>query len=175
MGNTFGAGDDQLYLSNGGTDVFVEVLLLAVSGLARCPWEYRFGGLVARQDQELMGRGAVGFDLTEIHWGRTAPRRDAAKQFVLRAIGLAGRRYRWELLGYEPPHALAYLRRFREVVTAFEPPETEPDRDVLPDLSELGCCVRHRVLSPVAHLDGCLFCRGSRGEAYGTGLGSEWR
>jgi hypothetical protein len=175
MGNTFGAGDDQLYLSNGGTDVFVEVLLLGVSGLARCPWEHRFGGLVSLQDQELMGRGAVGFDLAEIHWGPTAAQRDAAKQFVLRAIGLAGLRYRWELLGYEPPHALAYLRRFREVVTAFEPPEIEPDRDVLPDVSELGCCVQHRVLSPVACLDGCLFCRGSRGEAYGTGAGSEWR
>ncbi|MFJ4486300.1 hypothetical protein ACIP3D_28535 [Streptomyces longwoodensis] len=167
MGNTFGAGDDQLYLSNGGTDVFVEVLLLAVSGLARCPWEYRFGGLIALQDQGLMGRGAVGFDLAEIPWGRTAPQRGAAKGFVLRAIGLAERRYRWELLGYEPPHALAYLRRFREVVAGFEPPEVEPDRDVLPGLSELGCCVRHRVLSPVAHLDGCLFCRG------GIGSGSE--
>ncbi|MEU3511348.1 hypothetical protein ABZ733_26340 [Streptomyces longwoodensis] len=160
MGNTFGAGDDQLYLSNGGTDVFVEVLLLAVSGLARCPWEYRFGGLIALQDQGLMGRGAVGFDLAEIDWGPTAPQRDAAKGFVLRAIELAGRRYRWELLGYEPPHALAHLRRFRDVVAGFEPPEAAPDRDGLPDLSELGCCVRHRVLSHVAYLDGCPFCRG---------------
>jgi hypothetical protein len=167
MGNTFGAGDDRLYLSNRATDVFVEVLLPAVSALAGCPWEYRFGGLLALQDQELMGRGAVGFDLAEIHWGRTAPQRDAAKGFVLRAIGLAERRYRWELLGHEPPHALAYLQRFREIVAGFEPSEAGPDRDVLPQLSELGCCVRHRVLSPVAYLDGCVFCQG------GIGSGSE--
>lgn len=138
MGNTFGAGHDQLYLSNGGTDVFVEVLLLAVSGLARCPWEYRFGGLVALQDQELMGRRAVGFDLAEVHWGRTAPHWDAAKQFVLRAIGPAGRRYRWELLGYEPPHALAYLRRFREVVTAFEPRRPSPPATSCPTCRSSG-------------------------------------
>ncbi|MGK5559341.1 hypothetical protein ACSNOI_47875, partial [Actinomadura kijaniata] len=89
MGNVFSAGDLRLYLSNGGTAVFVDVLTLAVSELAENPWDFRFAALLARQDQSVMGRGAVGFDLADLDWGRTPRERAAAKDFVLRVIDLA--------------------------------------------------------------------------------------
>ncbi|POX49634.1 hypothetical protein C3489_24230 [Streptomyces sp. Ru71] len=158
MGNTFGAGDDSLYLSNGGTEVFVEVLTLAVSALARRPWEYRFAALVALQDQSVMGRGTVGFDLADIDWGDSAAERDAAKDFVLRVLALAARRYRWEELGYEPPYAPAYLRRYREIVEGFEPAGDKPEAGVLPEGGVVACCVAHRVFSALPYWEGCVFC-----------------
>ncbi|MFF8969350.1 hypothetical protein [Streptomyces sp. NPDC014995] len=157
MGNVFRAGADDMYLSNGGTEVFVEVLTLAVAELARRPWELRFAALLARQDQNVLGRGAVGFDLAELEWGGTAEERAAAKAFVLAVTGLAAGRHRWEELGYEPPHALGYLRRFREIVEAFEPPAGVPPGGVLP-APAVACCVRHRAPSALPDWEGCVFC-----------------
>ncbi|MFI6036623.1 hypothetical protein ACIBBD_21105 [Streptomyces sp. NPDC051315] len=157
MGNVFRAGADSMYLSNGGTEVFVEVLTLAVAELAERPWELRFAALLARQDQSVLGRGAVGFDLAELGWGGTAGERAAAKAFVLAVTGLAARRHRWEELGYEPPYAPEYLRRFREIAEGFEPPAGGPPGDALPPPAVAGC-TRHRVLSALPDWEGCVFC-----------------
>ncbi|MDQ1044003.1 hypothetical protein [Streptomyces sp. V4I2] len=94
-------------------------------------WDHRFAGLLALQDQGVMGRGAAGFDLGELDW---------------------------EELGYEPPHAAAYLARFRQIVEAFEPPASAPGADVLPLTGAVACCVPHRVLSALPHWEGCVFC-----------------
>ncbi len=80
----FKGGDQRLDLSNSGTEVFVDVLTLAVSDLAEDPWDYRFAALLTLQDQSVMGRGAVGFDLEDIDWGATPHERARAKGFVLR-------------------------------------------------------------------------------------------
>ncbi|MFC7884011.1 hypothetical protein ACFUVV_19360 [Streptomyces sp. NPDC057376] len=157
MGNTFGAGGDTLYLSNGGTAVFVDVLTLAVSALADGPCDHRFAALVAMQDQSMMGHGAVGFDLADLDWGATSEERAAAKAFVLNVLDLAARRHRWEELDYEPPFAEGYVRRFREIVAAFDPADADPD-DALPDTPLMACCVRHRVLSGLPYWEGCVFC-----------------
>ncbi|MFE7263146.1 hypothetical protein ACFU9B_14000 [Streptomyces sp. NPDC057592] len=83
MGNTFHGGGRSLSMSNGGTDVFVDVLVLAVSDLAESVWEYRFATLLTLQGQGAVGRGVVGFDLEEIDWGGSAGERATAKNFVL--------------------------------------------------------------------------------------------
>ena len=159
MGIVFGAGDDDLYLSNGATAVFVDVLALAVSSLAEGEWEHRFAALVALQDQNLMGRGAVGFDLAGLDWGATAGERAAAKAFVLDVLDLAARHHRWEELDYEPPFAEGYVRRFREIVASFDPAGADPGDDAeLPDSPLVACCVRHRVLSGLPYWEGCVFC-----------------
>lgn len=158
MANVFGSPGDGLDLSNGATQVFVEVLTLAVSALAEQEWEYRFAALLALQDQSVMGRGAVGFDLAELDWGGCAEERGRAKDFVLRVVDLAARRHRWDELGYEPPYAETYLRRFREIVAGFDPAGARPVPDVLPAEGCAACCVRHRVLSALPLWDGCVFC-----------------
>ncbi|MFH9014424.1 hypothetical protein ACH4C6_23960 [Streptomyces sp. NPDC017943] len=160
MGNVFRAGADAMHLPNGGTEVFVEVLALAVAALAERPWELRFAALLSWQDQSVLGRGAVGFDLAELDWGATPAERAAAKAFVLRATELAARGHRWAELGYEPPFAREYLRRFREIVEAFEPPAAVPPGDALP-APAVACCVRHRVPSALPHWEGCVLCHRS--------------
>lgn len=151
---------DGLHLSNGGTEVFVEVMMLAVSRLAREPCEYWFAALMARQDQNMVGRGCVGFDLHEIAWGSTAEEQAEVRGFILRTIDLAAQEHRWDELGYEPPYAHDYLRRFRAMVEAFDPVRDgrDPEHVARPDDNPMATCVRHRVLALADWGGCCVFC-----------------
>ncbi|MFG2177753.1 hypothetical protein ACGFLS_03365 [Streptomyces abikoensis] len=164
MGNVFGSGGtgEDLYLSNGGTAVFLDVLWLAVSDLARRPWDFRFAALLALQDQTVMGRGVVGFDLDDLDWGATPAERARNKGFVLRVIDLALERHRWDELNYEPPYVSGYLQRYRAAVDAFTPPPHPADEEVFPDpdMALTASCVRHRVLAALPYWAGCVFCTG---------------
>ncbi|MER0245609.1 hypothetical protein AAHZ94_27260 [Streptomyces sp. HSW2009] len=160
MGNVFGGGGRRLYLSNSGTEVFVDVLMLAVSELADDGWDHRFAALLTLQDQNVMGRGAVGFDLQAIAWGATARDRARSKGFVLRATALAASGHRWGELGYRPAFAEDHLHRFAALVEPFEP-AGDPDPDggfPGPDEGASACCARHRVLSALPHWEGCFLC-----------------
>ncbi|WP_431043464.1 hypothetical protein ACQUSR_17250 [Streptomyces sp. P1-3] len=149
-------------MSNGGTSVFVDVLMLAVSDLAHDAWDYRFAALLTLQDQNVMGRGAVGFDLEDIEWGQTPSEQTQAKNFVIRAIDLAMRRHRWDELRYEPPFAHDYLRQFRAMVKSFDTATAGRHDGVFPSSAEAAraSCVRHRILSALPYWEGCLFCTG---------------
>ncbi|MFF8693215.1 hypothetical protein ACF08W_13505 [Streptomyces sp. NPDC015144] len=167
MGNTFHGGGRTLSMSNGSTDVFVDVLMLAVTELAETVWEYRFAALLAFQDQGAVGRGVVGFDLEEIDWGDSPGERGAAKDFVLRVLDLALRRHRWDELDYDPPYAEGFLRQYREMVEAFDPATARatpsPRRPLSfpgPGEAVMASCVRHRVLCAPAYWDSCVFCNG---------------
>ncbi|OEJ22937.1 hypothetical protein AR457_37625 [Streptomyces agglomeratus] len=159
--NVFDGGDGQhLEMANGGTAVFVDVLMLAVSTLAREPWDFRFAALLTLQDQNVMGRGAVGFDLAELDWGDTPQEAAAAKDFLLRVLDLALSRHRWEELTYEPARAEGYLRTYRRMVEAFDPATARAGTGVLPAPQEaaMASCVRHRVLAALPFWEACVFC-----------------
>jgi hypothetical protein len=161
VSNSFSGGGDELDLTNGGTEVFVDVLMLAVSSVARAEWHVRFAGLLAWQDQFVRGRGMVGFDLAEIHWGTSPAEQEENRAFVLEVIELALRRHRWEELSYDPPFAEAYLRRFRGMVAGFAPSAGGPraERPTMPDDDiVVASCVRHRVLAPLPEYRECVFC-----------------
>ncbi|WP_204358843.1 hypothetical protein [Streptosporangium sp. 'caverna'] len=160
MGNTFGGGDGRLYMSNGSTEVFVEVLMLAVSASASREWEFRFAALIAAQDQDIFGRGTVGFDLKDLDWGDTPAEHAMNKDFVLGTVDLALSRHRWDELGYDPPFAQDYLRRFRRMVEAFDLSTAVPRSRGFPATEDVVAvsCVRHRVLSPLSYYKACVFC-----------------
>ncbi len=162
VGNVFGGGQQSLYLSNGGTEVFVGTLMLAVSELAEEEWDFRFAALLTLQDQNVMGRGAVGFELRDIAWGATPRERSRAKDFVLRATELALSRHRWSDLGYEPSFAPDHLSRFLAMVESFEPTAAARLADGFPGPGEQACasCIRHRILSALPYWDGCFLCTG---------------
>ncbi|MEU6389142.1 hypothetical protein [Streptomyces sp. NPDC046939] len=160
MSNIFSGGDHELDLSNGATAVFVDVLMLAVSDLAAEPWDFRFAALLSLQDQNVMGRGAVGFDLAEFDWGATDEERARAKDFVLRAAALAASGHRWNELGYHPPRVHGYLHRFTTMVESFTPPAGSSALHDFPGPEDaaMASCVRHRVLSALPLYDGCFLC-----------------
>ncbi|WP_405662610.1 hypothetical protein OG379_14085 [Streptomyces sp. NBC_01166] len=155
-----GGGGRRLKMTNGGTAVFVDVLMLSVSALAREPWHFRFAALLTLQDQSVMGRGVVGFDLSELDWGDTPQERAAAKNFLLRVLDLALSRHRWDELTYEPPRAEGYLRTYRAMVEVFDPATARGDAGVLPGPQEaaMASCVRHRVLDALPFWEACVFC-----------------
>jgi len=122
VSNIFTGSSHDLDLSNGATAVFIDVLMPAVSDLASEDWDFRFAALLTLQDQNVMGRGAVGFDLAEFDWGATERERARAKDFVLRATALAASGHRWSELGYHPPRVHDYLNRFTTMVKPCTPP-----------------------------------------------------
>ncbi|MGW2027430.1 hypothetical protein [Streptomyces decoyicus] len=160
VGNVFGGGEQSLHLSNGGTEVFIDVLMLAVSDLAGDMWDYRFAALLSLQDQNVMGRGAVGFDLQDIAWGATPHRRARSKGFVLRATALALSRHRWNDLGYDPPFTQDYLHQFQAMVESFVPAGDSHLAGGFPGPDEraMASCRQHRILSALPHWDGCFLC-----------------
>ncbi|MFJ6501407.1 hypothetical protein OG280_40860 (plasmid) [Streptomyces virginiae] len=155
-----GCDGRRLEMTNGGTAVFVDVLMLAVSALAHRPWDFRFAALLTLQDQNVMGRGVVGFGLAELDWGDTPQERATAKDFLLRVLDLALSRHRWEELTYEPPRAEGYLRTYRAMVEEFDPATARASTGVLPEPREaaMASCVRHRVLDALPFWQACVFC-----------------
>ncbi|MFF7490612.1 hypothetical protein [Streptomyces luteogriseus] len=164
MANIFSGGGRELDLSNGATEAFVEVLMLAVSDLASEPWDFRFAALLILQDQNLMGRGAVGFPLEEVDWGAGESERSRSKDFVLRATALAASGHRWSELGYHPARVRDHLDRFRIMVEHFPPPDGSGACPHFPgpDGAAMASCVRHRVLSGLPYWDGCFLCHQPR-------------
>jgi hypothetical protein len=160
MGNRISGGGRDVYMSNGATVVFVEVLTLAVSALACREWDFRFAGLIALRDQVPFGLGAVGFDLEEIDWGDSPAERAVNKKFAVSTVDLALSRHRWDELGYDPPFAERYLRDFRQMVETFDPSTAVPDPRVFPAPEEVVAfsCARHRVLAPLLDYTSCVFC-----------------
>ncbi|MGC0208258.1 hypothetical protein [Streptomyces levis] len=159
--NVFEGGDGHhLEMTNGGTAVFVDVLMLAVSTLAREPWEFRFAALLTLQDQNVMGRGAVGFGLAELDWGDSRQERAAAREFLLRVLDLALSRHRWEELPYVPSRAEEHLRTYRTMVQDFDSETAQIGPGALPGPQEaaMASCVRHRVLSALPFWEACVFC-----------------
>ncbi|MFD9934179.1 hypothetical protein ACFWZ6_13745 [Streptomyces massasporeus] len=163
MANVFSGGGRELDLSNGGTEAFVEVLMLAVSDLASEAWDFRFAALLTLQDQNVMGRGAVGFHLEEVDWGTSEAQRARSKDFVLRATALAASGHRWNELGYHPPRVHDYLERFRIMVERFPPHADNGPYHHFPgpDEAAMASCTRHRLLSGHPYWEGCVLCHQS--------------
>ncbi|WP_433544291.1 hypothetical protein ACQPZG_03670 (plasmid) [Streptomyces sp. CA-294286] len=158
--NVFRGSGQCLELSNGGTEVFIDVLMLSVSDLADDEWDYRFAALLALQDQNVMGRGAVGFDLEDIAWGASAAESARSKDFVLRTVALALNRHRWSELGYDPSSARNHLLRFAFMVESILPSGGTRLCAGFPSPQEraVASCARHRVLSALPHWEGCFLC-----------------
>ncbi|MEU9046782.1 MULTISPECIES: hypothetical protein [unclassified Kitasatospora] len=154
--NLFEGGGHELDLRNGATEVLVEVLMLAVTALARQGWEYGFAAELARQDQHLMGRGTVGLRLEDLDWG---PDPEQGRAFALAVVDLALTRHRWDELGYHPPYTEGHLRTLRRMIEDTRPTAV-PASGAAADPAEVtaACCVRHRVLTPLAWYPACVFC-----------------
>jgi hypothetical protein len=152
-------GSEPVYMSNGLTSVFFDVLALAGSALAETEWEQRLAYWLVSHDQSLVGIGCVGFDVADMGW--TAERLDAQKAFVFELVDAAQARRGWEHLRYSPrPEAIGEaLEGFRRLVADF--PAQAVGRPVHDqwtpgELPRFGTCERHGVfLHEYFH---CIIC-----------------
>lgn len=75
---------ESLRMTNTGTSVFIEILVLSGSHIAETDREKEFVIWLAQRDQNIIGRGTVGFDLDEMPW--LEHDLEPMKQFMLRMI-----------------------------------------------------------------------------------------
>jgi hypothetical protein len=158
VGNWFSTdhtvGAPGLDLSNGGTDVLFDVLTLAGCRLASTPWSQNL--VLSFADGQRIGRGDSGFALVDLPWTD-----DWAQQkvFFLDLLALAAEQYGWERLAYDPPYAVDYVNRFRELLAEFTPTlglvANGKDWRLPPSPELLARCPRHDLY--VVQF-GCLLC-----------------
>jgi hypothetical protein len=159
VGNCFSADGSsadctELYLSNGGTDVFFDVLTLAGCDLAETPWQQNL--ILHFADGHRHSRGLDGFDLSELPW--TSDWR-SEKAFVLRVIETAAKRHGWDRLAYDPPHVADYLATYEAMLAGFTPVPVDPpawgDWTKPPSPDHLTRCPSHHIYQGTV---GCRLC-----------------
>lgn len=111
---------ESIRMSNGLTSVFLEVLTISGSMLAKSNREREMTIWLAQRDQSVVGIGTVGFDIDEIPW--TIDTFDEEKEFMLRMITNAITEAGWKKLSYEPRKdwVIQCLEQFRVMIYAFE-------------------------------------------------------
>ena len=107
--------DDSLVISNGGTDVFINILALSGAVIARTESEKRLMVYLSEKDQ-IIGRGCVGFDIVEMPWDKETFEED--KKFIIQLINGARNKAGWERLDYSPNEELVsyYLDTFENLI-----------------------------------------------------------
>lgn len=155
MGNLFCADTLGLtvYMSNGDTDVFCDVIALAGCSLARTVWQQHL--LVHFCDLERFSSGTSGFDLAELPW---TPDYRTEHDFFLAVLDRADHQIGWERLHYTPSidHILA---AFTQMLTLFRPRSSIAcalgDWTVAPKPYLLDKCLRHGLFQGEF---GCRLC-----------------
>lgn len=108
-----------LGMSNGLTSVFIEVLVISGSILAKTDREKEMIIWLAQRDQSVVGIGTVGFDIDEMPW--TTDFFEREKSFILDTISNAADGLGWEKLNYEPRQdwVVNCLNQFGSMVKVF--------------------------------------------------------
>lgn len=118
---------EYIQMSNGLTDVFINVLVLSGSKMAQTVDEKRLIVWLAERDQSRIGGGAVGFDIPDMPWNRQTFAENRA--FLLEVIASARNRIGWEVLEYAPNEEMLFPRldQFARLVSQMEETEVCPD------------------------------------------------
>ena len=163
MGNIFTNDEagphEAIQLSNGGTSVFVALILLAGVSLARSHWEKEFLIWFAQEnDQSIHGIGMVGVDIS--HFGWTHEDLENEKSFILNIIDKIFQTKDWRVLDYKPQ--VGYLEKqllqLEEYVLAFKSTFILADskREFYePSNTSFDKCQRHGIY---LYSEGCYIC-----------------
>lgn len=116
-----------LSMSNGLTDVFISVLLLSGSQLAKDEDEKRLIVWLAERDQSAVGMGTVGFSVLEMPWNIKTFEKDQA--FMLKVIEHARNGIGWKQLDYVPSENLLFpaLNQFYFLIAQLKRSDIKPD------------------------------------------------
>ncbi len=112
--------DEWLGMSNEGTSVFIAILVLSGSRIANSEREKELVVWLAEHDQAVVGRGTVGFDISEMPW--TKDHFIQEKEFILKVIDGALSKLGWNVLNYEPNEEVIhhYLNKFKALILDFD-------------------------------------------------------
>ncbi|MCG7385634.1 hypothetical protein [Paenibacillus sp. ACRRY] len=157
---------ESIGMSNGLTSVFIEVLSISGSMLAKTNREREMTIWLAQQDQSVVGIGTVGFDIDEMPW--TIDTFEEEKDFMLRMIAYAITEAGWEKLSYKPrkESVKPCLEQLQTMIHAFNRDDVnldnylewseideDDDRPTIPP--GYPKCVKHEVY---LSCHGCVLC-----------------
>lgn len=155
---------ENIGMSNGLTDVFINVLVLSGSIIARTAEEKRLIVWLAEKDQSKVGMGIVGFDICEMPWNWETFEENRA--FLLNVIEAAKNKAGWELLDYVPNEELLSpcLDRFAQLISKIGTDNIKPEalkewleaaNPADPVLTDFPKCPKHGTLLSCF---GCQIC-----------------
>ncbi len=169
MGNTINLNSkssdkDALVMSNGLTDVFISVLSLSGSRLAKTADEKRLIIWLSEKDQSAVGSGVVGFDISDMPWNTQTFEEN--RQFLLQTVKLAKEKICWENLDYEPNTEFLFpqLDKFYNLIEKFNVMDIAQDNleewlEIAdkddPVLNGFPLCPKHKTLLTAF---GCQVC-----------------
>lgn len=155
--------EEHLKMSNGLTSVFIAVLVLSGSTLARNKTEKEWVSWLASRDQGVCGIGTVGFYISNMPWTKAGFVNE--RDFVLRVIEGAREKLRWDVLDYNPNEEFVAfaLDRFQNLINLFD--EQYINEEACQEwqsylkkygfLENLPMCKHHAVY---LHPAGCVLC-----------------
>lgn len=127
MSNIISLNSNTISMSNGLTDVFINVLMLSGSRLAETVDEKRLIVWLAERDQSRVGIGTVGFDIREMPWNIN--RFEENRRFMLKTVGLAHTKTDWNKLDYAPNEKLLFpvLNKFSDMLSKLTAKDIDPN------------------------------------------------
>ena len=166
MGNIVSYKDfNYIKMSNGLTDVFIEVIGISGSFLASEDFEKTMIIWILEKDQDSLGRGTIGFDLCEMLWDEEYFSKQ--KEFMLKVIKASKNKLGWNILGYEPNEELIMptLSKFEHIIKTFKKEDivneniVEWVKDVYeyyPNYPAYDKCSKHNIFKTIF---GCYICK----------------
>lgn len=153
-----------LIMSNGLTDVFIDVLALSGSQIAHTVDEKRLIVWLSEKDQSKVGGGTIGFDICEMPWNAETFAEN--KLFLITVVEHAKKKAGWEYLDYSPNETLLFpcLDDFAALLSSMHLADIQPDAltewlDAAEASDPVSCgfptCPRHHTLLT---LFGCHLC-----------------
>lgn len=126
MSNIISFESHTISMSNGLTDVFIDVLVLSGSRLAETIDEKRLIVWLAEKDQSRVGMGTVGFDIREMPW--SIDRFEENRRFMLKTVELAHNKTDWDKSDYSPNEELLFpvLNKFSDMLSKLAAKDIDP-------------------------------------------------
>ncbi len=153
--------NDYIKISNGATDVLIDVLVLSGTSLAQTRWQKESVIFLSLNDQEIRGQGCVGFDISDLGW--ELDNFEKQLKFLLKVIDSALKKTNWEMLKYKPDEKKVFhnLRRLEEMIINYTV-ELVKQHDIQTwnkefNEIEFKLCPKHKVYM---HPFGCKICHG---------------
>ncbi|BFH64798.1 hypothetical protein [Paenibacillus azoreducens] len=162
---------EPLRMTNQSTSVFIETLVISGSKIAATDREKEFIIWLAQKDQNVIGRGVVGFNIEEMPW--IEDDFPEMKSFMLECIRGVINKLQWELLNDEPneqwikdtfEHFGTMIELFEEKFVNAEnyiewsTPDEGDDHPTIP--RGYPKCAEHSVYLSCF---GCLICNSNKG------------
>ena len=159
--------EEQITVSDLGTDVLISVLVLAGSALAETDSQKCLTVWIAEHDRKI-GAGFIGFSISEMPWEPETF--DADRQFMVRVCDAASKHTGWNTLAVLPRESELFpiLGWFRKRFVRLKPEDIDPyargdwEDDMEPDdpvLCGFPRCEKHGALLTCL---GCQVCHSGR-------------